>query len=127
MQGSWEKIIDRIHNTRKRSAVMSDASEHSPAKRGRPKINTVLSRYPPIRQDLDGDDEVSISRNIKALEKEMQKQHPRKEAILPLMKQTFPTRRQDVLLPSAEVSFSSLLTEYPALSLPYVVSDIVYI
>ena len=64
MQGSWEKkIIDRIHNTRKRSAVMSDASEHSPAKRGRPKINTVLSRYPPIRQDLDGDDSFNFKKH----------------------------------------------------------------
>ena len=114
-----KKIIDRIHNTRQKRSAPSDSTDPSPAKRGRPKINTVLSQYPPLR-DFDGDDDVSTSRNIKALEKELEKENPRKDAVLPLMRQTFPTRRQNILSEAADTN--CLLKEYPALSLPYVVS-----
>lgn len=125
MQGSWEKIVERVHNVRSASARKrppSDEGEGTPRKKGRPKVSGVLSRYPPLQFPDVGNDEVSNERNTKLLQKEMEKDKPRKETILPLLKQTFPSRREQVLSESEGVTVATILKAHPALTLPYAVS-----
>ena len=60
LQGSWEKkIIDHIHNTKKRVHVRLADDGFPPAKCGRPKLHPTLNRYPPINRSLD-DDETAV-------------------------------------------------------------------
>ena len=67
MYGSWEKkILERIHNVTnvnlKRELVGSE--EEAPvAKRGRPKQVAKITRYPPLKDTGEGDDDVTIQRN----------------------------------------------------------------
>lgn len=120
-KGSWEKkIIDRIHNTRS-SKRLRDDSDGSPRKKGRPKGSVLLNRYPPVRVDTEFADTATDERNKRALQKELERDHPRKEHILSLMRQTYSSRRDDILSDSADVSVVTLLSTHPALSLPYVV------
>lgn len=122
LQGSWEKkIIERVSNaSRKRSA---DQETPSPkAKRGRPKL-TVLSRYPPLR-GTGGIDDIEEERNVAALQKEMDRENPRKDIILPLLKETFTSRRQHILGDSDDLSATTILETYKPLSLPFVVSSV---
>ena len=98
------------------------ASDSPPAKRGRPRVRTVLSRYPAFSLIDDGDD-VAVARNLKALAKELGESTPRKDVVLSLTKQTFHSRRERILSESEELSFSMLLEEFPSFSRPYVVSQ----
>jgi len=83
VHGSWtKKLIDRVYNTRKRQASENASDETPPAKRGRPKLQCVLARYPPIEHADDSNDEVANSRNLDALRKEMERDKPRKEFVL---------------------------------------------
>ena len=123
IQGSWtKKLIDRVYNTRKRQASENANDETPPAKRGRPKLQCVLARYPPIEHADDSNDEVANSRNLDALRKEMERDKPRKEFVLSLMRQTFTTRREDILA-DTNASVSIILEKQSALSLPFAVSD----
>ena len=90
------------------------------SKRGRPKKKTLLlTRYPPLRDTAD--DSITVSRNMLLLQKELEKENPRKEIVLSLSRQTFTKRREDVLLDSDEISATSLLQTYNELQKSYVV------
>lgn len=94
-----------------------------PAKRGRPRLISVLSRYPPLSRDEDSDDDIAMERHMGMLKKEMERESPRKEQLLQLMKVTYTIRREFVLSDSSEVSATAVLEKYPALSLVSVVSS----
>lgn len=117
-QGSWEKkLIERVHNVqsssgRKRSPL-SEELPVSRSKRGHPKA-TSHARYPHI--DVLENDEASNQRNVKELNKELQRGNPRKE-IISLLQQTFSARRED------GITFADILEAHPVLALPYAVSE----
>lgn len=123
MQGSWEKkIIERVSNaSRKRSANRDKCTPSPKAKRGRPKL-TVLSRYPPLR-GTSSIDNVAEERNVAALNKEMDRENPRKDIILPLLKETFASRRQQILGDSDDLSVTTILETHKPLSLSFAVSS----
>ena len=88
---------------------------------GRPKIDTMLSRYPP--NNLEDDiDEVALHRNEQALSKEIE-ETPRKDVVLPLMKHTFSSCREYILSESSDLTLEELLQKYPALAFPFAVSQ----
>ena len=95
-KGSWEKkIIERVHNVRsacakKRPSV--DEAQGTPVKRGRPKGTSLLNRYPPLPEGMN--DAASYQRNIAALQREMEKERPKKDVVLSLLNQTFATHRE---------------------------------
>ena len=107
----------RSSSARKR--IATDEGDYSPVKRGRPKGCSLLSRYPPVKDDAN--DETSSDRNMKALKKEMEREKPRKECVLSLLKQTFPSRREEILSNGSNVTVTKFLSEHPALCLPYAV------
>ena len=111
---------EKMHNLKAKKRVSSDSESTPKAKRGRPKISLVLTRYPPV-QDT-GDDDVTVQRNMQLLNKELQKDRPRKEIILALARQTYPARRQRILAGCDNLTIALLLQEYSALRKPYVVS-----
>lgn len=120
VQGTWDKkIIECVNNTRKRLA--SPDSPRPQAKRGRPKVHGVLACYPPVDTEFD---EVAHLHNMQALDKELERANSRKDAILPLMRETFSGRRQHILSEDSEVSYTSTIRDYPALALPYVVRSL---
>lgn len=99
---------------------MSEADDSSPkAKRGRPKVSHVLARYPPLRDTED--DEITFVRNINLIEKELDKERPRKEVLLSLVRQTYGARRQQILSESEETTATALLQEFPVLKKIYIV------
>lgn len=109
----------RSADVRKRPA--SDV-EMSLPKRGRPKSNPALSRYPPVHFPDVGDDGISNARNLALLQKEMEREKPRKDTVLQLLKHTFALRRDDILSDAEDVSIATILLTHPALALPYAVS-----
>jgi len=95
-QGSWEKrIIERVHNSRKRAASDCDdpTDTSTPkAKRERPKMQSVLNRYPSLtlHEDPDGTSQ-------DALDKQLERPTPKKESVLPLQRKTFAVRRRFIV------------------------------
>ena len=93
-QGSWAgKLLDRVYNLekkRKRSRPSNGLNTCTPAKRGRPSNSSKanLFRYPPVRSDLQRPDEDTDVRNVAALQKEFEKEKPRKDVVIQLMKDT---------------------------------------
>ena len=89
--------MDRMYNvekSRKRKADDIADDIAVPRKQSRPKrIVFVELRYPAVRQ-ADGPEAEQV--NI-ALYKEMEKEKPRKDVVLSLMKSTFGNRRQYIL------------------------------
>lgn len=75
----------------------------------------MLQRYPPLQIGNTDDGEAA-----EALCKELEKDKPRRDVVLPLFKETFPERRQYIL--STQSSVAEITTRYKALSLPYAVS-----
>ena len=53
--------------------------------------------------------------------KELERDHPRKENVLSLLRQTYSSRRDEILSDSKDISVTTLLSTHPALSLPYAV------
>ena len=95
-QGSWEKkLIERVHNVRSAQSRKRPPpdGEMSTPKKGRPKSSAVLNRYPPLEASDFGNDDVSNAQNLHLLQKEMERDKPRKDTILPLLRQTFASRR----------------------------------
>ena len=86
---------------------------------GPKKKTLLLTCYPPLKDTAD--DSVTVSQNILLLQKELEKENPRKEIVLSLSRQTFTKRREDVLLDSDEISATSLLQTYNELHKNYVV------
>ena len=125
LQGSWEKrLIERANNAakpeRKRQAEMSD-TPIPPSKRGRPKKDALLERYPAYNTSEASS--LAVSQSQKALDKELEKETPRKDLVLPLVKTTFPYRRPLVVqAASQKVSIQTLIGEHKCLKLPYAVS-----
>lgn len=75
-------------------------------------MNPIL-RYPPVQAGENTSDDAE------ALQKELEKEKPRKDVVLPLFKRTFPERRQYILTTSDPVS--EVTSKYKALLLPYAV------
>lgn len=126
-QGSWEKkLIERVHNVRSTSARkrLPDDVPASKSKRGRPKT-TSQKRYPIL--GIPGNDEASDGRNVRELDKEMKREHPRKDNVISLMRQTFHLRREDVVKEADDVSVASITETHPVLTLPYAVSDLMFV
>ena len=122
-QGSWEKkILERIHNVNSGSKRrhLSGELETPKAKRGRPKQDALLVRYPPLRE-TDNDD-VAAARNLQKLHKELMEARPKKEVVLALARETFFTRRESVLADHESLTAWELLKEYPELTKGYVIS-----
>ena len=117
IQGSWEKkLIERVHNVAKAGKKRASQSSAPSAKRGRPKQeNPIFQRYPAVEFGQHADEN-----QVQALQKELEKEKPRKDVVLPLLKQTFPERRQYIL--STHASVVELTERYRALILPYAVS-----
>lgn len=120
LQGSWEKkLLECVNNKKKipkrKLEKVDGESCMSPAKRGRPKSDPSLARYPPLVQA----DEDTVAEE--ALKLEVQKERPRKEIIVPLMKKTFPSRRHYIL--TCAKSVHEILEMHKELKLPFAVSS----
>ena len=107
-----------MHNLKARKRVNSDSKSTPKAKRGRPRVSLVLARYPPMKDT--GDDDIAVQRNNQLLIKELQKDRPRKEVVCSLARQTYSTRRQNILS-SEEATVAHLTQEFPFLKKPYIV------
>ena len=79
----------------------------------------MLTRYPPLR-DVGGDD-ITVQRNIALVTKELEKERPRKEVGLSLVRQSHGARRQQILAESEDTTATALLEEFPVLKKIYVV------
>ena len=110
--------MDRVYNIEKsRKRKASDSGQDLPKKRGRPKsVINLESRYPTVCPEEIGS---SDSHFVEALSKEMEKENPRKDVILQLMKSTFYSRRRYIL--QSESSVTCKLEKFPALKMPPVV------
>ena len=117
-------MIERANNAakpgRKRQAELSNAP--SP-KRGRPRKDTLLERYPTV--SVSDTLPSGVNENQKALDRELEKEAPRKDLVLPLLRSTFPCRRPLIVQSAAKkVSITTLLGQHKCLKLPYAVSFI---
>ena len=108
-----------MHNLKARTKRPSDGEGTPKAKRGRPKVSLVLTRYPPMRDF--GDDDIVVERNVQQLKKEVDKDKPCKEIVLLLSHQTY-SACCSVILSESDVSVHSLLQQFNELKKPYVVS-----
>ena len=110
-----------LNNTCKRCA--SECTDSPPPKRGRPKLVSKLARYPETCEGAGLTDEVAVERNMEMIRKEMERDAPRKHQQLLLMKLTYPAMREFILLDSTEVTTTTILERFGALSLVLVVSS----
>ena len=112
--GSWEKkLLESVNNKSKPHKRSIDDDAGPPPKRGRPKLNTTLLRYPPVEEtEID-------TTSAEALKCELTKERPRKELVLTLMKKTFPSRRTFILQDAKSVT--EILLKHPELKLSYAV------
>ena len=108
-----------MHNLKAKKRATSDSDSTPKAKRGRPRVSLVLTRYPPVRDT--GDDDIAVQRNTQLLIKEVQKDRPRKEVVCSLAHQTYSSRRQKILSSSDPMGVAHLLQEYPFLKKTYIV------
>lgn len=110
-----------MHNVRSACAKKrpsSDEGQGTPVKKGRPKGSS-LHRYPPLPEvNMDA---ASNERNMNALKKEMDREKPRKDVVLSLLKQTFSTRRDEIVSDCSDVTVTSIISIHKALTLPYAV------
>ena len=121
LQGSWEKkLIERVHNVAKTGKRSCSDPTTSASKRGRPKDAPLMQRYPPLPCV---DDEIHENeKEEQALKKELQKEKPRKEVIIQLMRATFQCRRCYILTKSSSETVLHVSSNFKALTIPYVVS-----
>jgi len=116
-QGSWEKIIEHVHNvnaTMKKRPLGDDGASTPKSKCGRPRQQSlVLTCYPSLWDTAD--DSVTISRNIEALQKELERDNSQKETVLSLFRQTYTKRHEDILVDSGEMNATGLLSEFKEL------------
>ena len=73
-------------------------------------------RYPAV-QEIEVD-ETTEKNHFDAIKKELQKEQPRRDVLLPLMKFLFPSRRNFIL--HSAISVENILLKFPALKLLYV-------
>ena len=67
-------------------------------------------------------DDVTEKNNADAVEKELEREQPRKDVLLPLMKSLFSSRRGYIL--HEAVSVSSAVSKFPALKIPFIVGNL---
>lgn len=108
-----------MHNVakpgRKRQLEKDDTPVPAP-KRGRPKRDALLERYPSLNPPS------ACTESQKALDKELEKETPRKDIVLPLVNSTFHYRRPLVVQSAVKnVPIHRLLTQHKCLRLIYVV------
>lgn len=86
----------------------------------------ILSRYPPICRGAGEDscDEQAFERNMDLMRKELEREESRKENLIRLMKLTYPVRREYILSDSSEVSATTILEQYRALTNVPVASEL---
>ena len=108
--------MDRVYNVEKsRKRVAVDSIDDTPRKRGRPKqVTNLVSRYPPLQHH--GNDPSQQQQTSQAILKEMEKEKPRKDILLPLLRSTFCVRRQYIL--ESNESVIAKLEKFPALKMP---------
>ena len=121
-------MIERVHNVskpgRKRQLEIGDTPAPS-SKRGRPKKDTLLERYPSLSPSTLSS--TSVEESQKSLNKELEKETPRKDLVLPLTKSTFHFRRPLVVQAAAKnVSIQNVLADHKCLRLSYVVNSMLY-
>ena len=119
-----KKMLEHIHNVvaGKRKRQTSTDKDAPVAKRGRPKQVAKTTRYPPLSDTGDGDDDITIQRNVEKLRKELAEKNPKKETVLALARQTFSFRRKHVLSEDSLVSATQLLEKFAELNKVYIVS-----
>ena len=130
MHGSWEKkVIEKVmHNPywkqHKRTIDEDDSSDATTPKwkRGRHSTSLMVTRYTPFKDT--GENETSNERNKQQLQRELERDRPRKETILLLARQTFATRRCEILDETKEMSASSTISKFNEIEKPYVVSKL---
>ena len=123
-QGSWEKkLIEKIHNLRPKAKRPLDDAETPKAKRGRPKVSQVLTRYPPRNDTCD--DDTALERSKQFIAKELEKERPRKDVVLTLARQTY-MDRWAAILSECDTSASQFIEDFKELKKPYVVCKIVW-
>ena len=104
----------------KKRPLHDDGASIPKSKRGRPRQQSlVLTFYPSLRDTAD--DSVTISWNIEALRKELERDNPRKETVLSLSWQIFTKRHEEILVDSGEMNATGLLSEFKELHKSYVV------
>ena len=95
-------------------------------KRGRPRKDTLLERYPTVCTSDTSSSGVSESQ--RALDRELEKETPRKDLVLPLLRSTFPSRRPLIVqAASKKVSIHTLIGQHKCLKLPYAVFIALYV
>jgi hypothetical protein len=121
--GSWEKkLLERLHNVQKTMKRPAEGGVSSTPKRGRPKLSEGSRHLYPIVTDINSD-EVAYQRDYDAIIKEMEREKPRTSALIPLMKSTFPRRRQYVLSDVSDLSVREILRKWPCLRYPSVMEQ----
>lgn len=122
LQASWyEKILERLRNKRKRPKGTSDCAVHT-KKPKQSSSKVLMKRYPPrLNEDL-AEDADSVKKHQSAMAAEMGKKKPREIALLPLMKDTYRSRR-DFITSDDCSGIEEILNVYPALRLPAAVSN----
>ena len=104
-----------MQNTRKKRP--SDQPCGPPAKRGRPRIDPLLDRYPPYSPNAESEDEV----HEQAMKDELDGAK-RKDVIVPHLRASFASRRDFILSNEESNGFDDIVSRYPALKLPYAIS-----
>ena len=74
LQGSWEKMLERVANAQKKDADVSPSS--CPANRGCLKLVSTLSQYPSISQDGSFIDKTVLECHMNTLKAEMHRELP---------------------------------------------------
>lgn len=117
-------MVERVRNVIKRARKKRGPSSSADSKPKRQKSDTdrdkLLRRYP-IGGSRKQEDSTSFEQHLTALSLEMMKAKPRDSVILPLMKVTYPNRRE--LIESDSKTVQDVLTEFhSALKRPSTVS-----
>ena len=97
---------ERVYNVEKgrKKRERSDDDATPQPKQGRPKKGASITfRYPPISSN-DEVDEIAVTRSHTALMKELAKDKPRKDVVLPLLKDTFTYRRSFIMYDARSVA-----------------------
>jgi len=97
----------------KASGTKKERESETPRKK---RLSFFALKSPDLRPSSDYDDDPRTHEyNLKALQREEEKQNPNKEVVMDLMKKTFFIRRQNILKLKAPISVANLLKIYPSL------------
>ncbi len=115
--------MERIRNVRKRSKSSDSCTAKKATFNSPPRKSTLLKRYP--ARVHTAPDKATLEQHISAMKAEMSKKKPRDVVFLPLLSDTYASRRDFVTSPD-RTSINNILDEYPALKLPSAVSSYQY-